>query len=102
MDIKMMTYEEQEQARAERLAEQGNEPPCPFCHLPRVKRETYIRCNPCGTNWLNEESKLPNYLNRDPGAARSEYARSMRPIVGSSASDDSPAKSASTPTSKVD
>jgi len=46
--------------------------PCPFCKLPRSQRSDYIRCNPCGINWLNEERHLPNYLNRNPAAARSD------------------------------
>ena len=42
---------------------------------PRVLRSDYLRCNPCGVNWLMEEMHLPNYLNRNPSAARSEAAR---------------------------
>jgi ribosomal protein L37AE/L43A len=36
----------------QRMNEAGSEPPCPFCGRPRVKRSTYIRCNPCGKNWV--------------------------------------------------
>lgn len=61
--------------REERLAEVGTEPDCPFCHLPRVLRSSYIRCNECGINWLAEEMQLPDYLNRDPRVCRSEAAR---------------------------
>lgn len=38
---------------AQRVAEVGDEPPCPFCEKPRVTRSDYIRCNPCGMNWVN-------------------------------------------------
>ena len=51
VEQKMMTYEEQEQARQERLSEVGTEPDCPFCGKPRVARSSYIRCNQCGVNW---------------------------------------------------
>ena len=37
--------------REQRMAEKGNEPPCPFCRMPRVRRSSYVRCNPCGVNW---------------------------------------------------
>jgi hypothetical protein len=26
--------------------------PCPFCSKPRSTRSDYIRCQPCGLNWL--------------------------------------------------
>jgi ribosomal protein L37AE/L43A len=43
-------------SREERKNEPGTMPPCPFCGRPRVQRETgYIRCTPCGTNWLDGE-----------------------------------------------
>lgn len=29
--------------------------PCPFCKKPRSQRSTYIRCQPCGINWLAGE-----------------------------------------------
>lgn len=86
----MMTLEQQELARQERLDEPGTEPPCPFCQRPRVSRSDYIRCNRCGVNWLNEEMHLRNYLSRDPRAARSEaahMARGTRPTAGMSAGD---------------
>lgn len=56
--------------------EQGTEPDCPFCGTPRVRRSDYIRCNPCGVNWLDEErdlkdSKGRSYLNSNPASARS-------------------------------
>lgn len=35
----------------ERLAEVGSERASPLCGVPRVKRSSYIRCNPCGQNW---------------------------------------------------
>ena len=52
--------------------EQGTEPNCPFCQVPRVRRSDYIRCNGCGVNWLDQEKELPNYLNRNPAAARND------------------------------
>jgi ribosomal protein L37AE/L43A len=61
----MMTPDEQEAARQERLNEVGTMPPCPFCHRPRVERSGYIRCNPCGKNWLNGED-----ITKDPRASR--------------------------------
>ena len=66
-----MTINEQEAARQERLSEVGTLSPCPFCGKARVQRNTYVRCNPCGINWLDEEMHLPNYLDRNPAAARS-------------------------------
>lgn len=60
-----MTFDQQEAARRERLSEVGTEPPCPFCQKPRVKRSDYIRCNPCGTNWLQGEN-----IFKDPRASR--------------------------------
>ena len=74
----MLTYEEQELNRLERLNEEGTELPCPFCQRLRVRRTDYIRCNRCGTNWLDEELHLPDYLHRNPSAARGEAARMMR------------------------
>lgn len=49
--------------------------PCPFCGKPRSQRSDYVRCQSCGVNWLQDEMGLPNYLNRNPSAARSEAAR---------------------------
>jgi len=66
----MLTYQEQEANRQERMNEPGTLSPCPFCQRPRVQRSDYIRCNPCGINWLDEEMHLPNYLNLDPRVAR--------------------------------
>lgn len=74
----MLTLEQQEANNSDRRDELGTEPPCPFCKKPRVARSSYIRCNPCGINWLDEEMHLPNYLNRNPSAARSEAARMAR------------------------
>jgi|HubBroStandDraft_6_1064221.scaffolds.fasta_scaffold73572_3 hypothetical protein len=73
----MDTAELMSSTREERLAEAGTEPPCPFCPTPRVSRSTYIRCNQCGVNWLDEEMHLPDYLNRDPRVCRSEAARTV-------------------------
>lgn len=84
MEQRMMTKEESEAARREMLAEAGTEPPCPWCGRPRVLRSDYIRCNPCGTNWLASEMGLPDYLSLDPRVARTKNARmatSMRPTA---------------------
>ena len=51
-------------------SEVGTEPNCPFCQTPRVSRSDYIRCNPCGINWLDSERHLSEYLDRNPAAAR--------------------------------
>lgn len=73
----MLTYEQQEANRQDRLNEVGTEPACPFCGRPRVSRSDYIRCNPCVVNWLNEEMQLPGYLDRNPAACRAEAARTV-------------------------
>ena len=79
----MLTAQEQEELRKQRINEQGTELPCPFCHKPRVDRPNggYIRCNQCGVNWLNEEMHLTfkgkPYLEVDPRLARSEAARTV-------------------------
>ena len=73
----MLTYEEQELNRQDRLNEKGTEPPCPFCKRPRVSRSDYIRCHPCGVNWLNEEMHFPDYLSSDPLLARTKNARTV-------------------------
>jgi hypothetical protein len=70
----METSELMSQTREQRLNEQGSEPPCPFCQRSRVSRSNYIRCNPCGVNWLDEELSLPDYLSRDPRVCRREAA----------------------------
>jgi hypothetical protein len=38
---------------------------CPFCGKPRSPRSDYIRCQPCGVNWLEGED-----VNRDPRTDR--------------------------------
>ena len=53
--------------REQRLAEVGSEPPCPQCGRPRVKRSDYVRCLPCGLNWLAGED-----LSRNPKSERWE------------------------------
>ena len=53
--------------REERLNEPGTMPPCPFCQRPRVQRSDYVRCNPCGLNWLHGENlSLNPHLSRAP------------------------------------
>lgn len=81
----METAELMGQSRDHRLAEVGTEPECPLCGRPRVTRSCYIRCNPCGVNWLDEEMHLPNYLQRDPRVVRREAAlmvNGTRPTAG--------------------
>ena len=70
----MLPYEQAEANRQDRLNEQGTELPCPFCHRARVSRSDYIRCNPCGINWLDSEMHLLNYLDLDPRVARRRAA----------------------------
>jgi hypothetical protein len=80
----MLTYEDQELNRLDRLSEVGTEPPCPFCGRAMVLRSDYIRCLPCGVNWLAEEMHLLDYLNLDPRVARSRSAHtgsSTRPTA---------------------
>jgi hypothetical protein len=64
---KMATYAEQEAERRERLAEVGAMPPCPICLRPRVQRSDYVRCNPCGLNWLKGDD-----MDRSPRASRAQ------------------------------
>ncbi len=93
MEIRTLTFEEQEKYRQERLAEVGTEPECPFCHKPRVKRSDYIRCNPCGTNWLDGED-----IFRNPKSERWEkFMASTRPIKQGTNSTAPSAKSTSEP-----
>ena len=75
MEIRTLTFEEQELNRKERLNEVGTEPPCPWCGKPRVLRGDYVRCNQHITNWLASEMSLPDYLNLDPRVARARSAR---------------------------
>jgi hypothetical protein len=65
-----LTYEEQELLRQDRLNEKGTAPPCPLCGRPRVQRSDYIRCNPCGMNWLKGED-----LTKDARLSREPYLR---------------------------
>ena len=80
MDVKAISNPEQlgkdlEAWRHHLMTEEGTEPPCPFCQTPRVTRSSYIRCNQCGVNWLDEERKLsPDYLDKDPRLSRPRVA----------------------------
>ncbi len=76
LDQKTMTEEDRAANRIDRLNEPGTLSRCPYCQRPRVQRSTYIRCNPCGINWLDEEMHLPNYLNLDPRVARGRQRQS--------------------------
>ena len=60
-------------------AEVGTEADCPFCHEPRVRRSTYIRCNGCGVNWRDGEN-----LDVDPRWTRSPWKRPWGHQPGSS------------------
>ena len=52
----------------------GNLSPCPFCRTPRNLRSDYIRCRPCGINWLKGED-----LDHDPRIERqAAYLKSVR------------------------
>lgn len=86
----MLTYEEQEANRQDRLNEVGTEPPCPFCQRPRVSRPAgqYIRCNPCGTNWLNGED-----ISVDP---RKERKAAMLAMQGTGSSKQESGSTAQT------
>jgi ribosomal protein L37AE/L43A len=86
-----------EQEREAYLNEPGTMPPCPFCQRPRVQRSDYVRCNPCGINWLDGED-----LNRNPKAERWEKflaaARSTRSTSSSATETSSGAPTVSGPT----
>lgn len=70
MEAAMLTWQQQDELREVRKAEEGTEPPCPLCGSPRVRRSDYIRCNPCATNWLEGED-----LTRNPRCERWEKFR---------------------------
>ena len=53
------------QAIKDSLNAPGTLSPCPFCGVPRHQRSDYVRCQPCGVNWLAGED-----LNKDPRNAR--------------------------------
>lgn len=88
----MLTIEEAEANRQDRMNEVGTMPPCPRCGRARVQRSDYIRCNPCGVNWLDSEMHLRDYLNRNPAACRSEAARMARPTKSPADSEAAAAK----------
>ena len=70
----MLTHEEQESMRQDAMNEQGTEPPCPFCKRIRVRRSSYIRCNPCGVNWSPGED-----ISKDPRLSRTKTTAHTRP-----------------------
>jgi hypothetical protein len=72
--MKVLTDGELEARRQACLNEAGTMPPCPRCGSPRVARSSYMRCQRCGINWLDEEMGLRDYLNRNPSACRWEAA----------------------------
>lgn len=71
----MTIGQQQDASRAERLAEVGSEPPCPFCQRPRVKRSSYIRCNPCGLNWGKDQATDRHPLATQPTASTTQELR---------------------------
>ena len=87
--METMSYEEQEAARAVRLAEVGTEPPCPFCGKARVKRSDYTRCLTCGKNWLAGEdlTKDPR-LSRTRGTGQAPTETSGGARIAESTTDD--------------
>lgn len=46
-------------------SEVGTEGPCPMCGTLRVARTDYIRCQPCGVNWIQGEDRK-----KDPRVGR--------------------------------
>lgn len=57
--------------------------PCPFCQMPRSQRSDYIRCQPCGVNWLAGEMHLKYkgkpYLECDPRVVRKANVLTVNP-----------------------
>jgi hypothetical protein len=51
-----LTQEAIQAARDSQINEVGTLPPCPMCGVPRCQRSDYVRCNPCGVNWLDGEN----------------------------------------------
>lgn len=45
--------------------------PCPLCGKPRSQRSDYVRCSPCGMNWMEGED-----LNKSPLLSREPYLSS--------------------------
>lgn len=83
----MLEEPDREALREQRRNEVGNESPCPFCKIRRVRRTDYTRCNQCGVNWLDEENTFPVYLDQDPRISR--HARYMAEVrAGSGPSKD--------------
>lgn len=54
--------------------------PCPICLKPRSQRSDYIRCSPCGLNWLEGED-----LSKSPLLSRAPYlaTKSSKPELAS-------------------
>ena len=48
--------------------------PCPMCGRPRSQRSDYVRCTPCGLNWLEGED-----LGHNPKVERwAQFLESVR------------------------
>ena len=73
-DQKLLTPAQQDSDAERRRNEKGTESPCPFCSRPRLRRSDYIRCNPCGLNWLPAED-----LSLDPRASRPRANNKVTP-----------------------
>jgi len=67
----LTTFEKFAEAKKVAAGEVGTMAPCPWCGRRRVQRSDYVRCIPCGVNWLNGED-----MSKDPRAER--LAASMR------------------------
>lgn len=84
-DIKKWMVEMPEQLKRENtVGGDLKDLPCPFCKRPRSQRSTYIRCNPCGTNWLPGEdpSKDPRIERYDKTLAEVRKASPPKTAAG--------------------
>ena len=69
----MLTYEEQEAAREQRMEfyrTGGTLSPCPLCGVKRHQMTEYVRCHLCGVNWERDED-----LSQDPRIERYRKVR---------------------------
>jgi hypothetical protein len=97
MELRTMTEAEQEATRRTRRNEPGTEPPCPMCGKPRVKRSTYIRCNPCAVNWSERED-----TSSDPTIERyAQLIRDTRSRATKTGTTATPATSGSESSSEI-
>ena len=99
--MEMLTEEARVELRRANVDEVGTESPCPFCGKPRLRRTTYVRCTPCGTNWLDGENTFPEYLDQDPRISRRARLMGERRVGGPGPSKDGGASSAGSGTGEV-